>query len=329
MIKAKIPAANPDANLKTYKETYKSFQWEEVAKEFTWHQTGKVNTIYEAVDRWAQDPKKRDQTAIIYEKGNQLINYTYGDLQDKSGQWANFFSRFGYKTGDRLFIFTPSCPEAYLAMLGACRLGVIFCHLFASTGFDDLALRLANAKPRGIITHPDLLERIPPEAKESVQHIFLTSGPPPNLFPKEIIIENLHDQMPKMFEPIWLEPTSPLYMFEPIWLEPTSPLYMNYTSGSTGPPKGIVHAHKDMLGILVSARYVLDLHEDTILWADADPAWVTGTVFGVFGPLLCGATSLVQGNEFSAANWYWTLEKHRVSVCYTTPKSNRWRTSGT
>jgi acetyl-CoA synthetase len=161
MIKAKIPAANPDANLKTYKETYKSFQWEEVAKEFTWHQTGKVNTIYEAVDRWAQDPKKRDQTAIIYEKGNQLINYTYGDLQDKSGQWANFFSRFGYKTGDRLFIFTPSCPEAYLAMLGACRLGVIFCHLFASTGFDDLALRLANAKPRGIITHPDLLERSP------------------------------------------------------------------------------------------------------------------------------------------------------------------------
>jgi acetyl-CoA synthetase len=307
MIKATIPAANPDANLKSYIDTYKTFQWEDVAKEFSWHQSGKLNIIHEAVDRWAQDPAKRNQIAIIFEKDNELTRFSYGDLQEKSNQWANLFADYGYKTGDRLFIFTPSCPEAYLAMLGACRLGVIFCHLFSSTGFDELTLRIANANPRGILTHPDLLERIPPEATEFVEHIFLTQGPLPKLFPKEIIVEDLPEQMPKTFDTIWLEPTSPLYM--------------NYTSGSTGPPKGIVHVHYDMVGILISSRYVLDLREDTILWADADPAWVTGTVYGVFGPLLCGATSLIQGNEFSASNWYWTLEKHRVSVCYTTPKN--------
>ena len=307
MIKAKIPAANPNANLKSYKDTRQTFQWEHAAEEFTWHHSGKLNIIHEAVDRWAQNPAKRDQPAIIFEKGNQLVTYTYGELQEKSSQWANFLSAHGYQTGDRLFIFTPSCLEAYLAMLGACRLGVIFCHLFSSTGFDELALRLTNAKPRGILTHPDLLERLPPEAKAFIEHVFLTKGPPPNLFPMEIVIEDAPDQMPKTFEPVWLAPTAPLYM--------------NYTSGSTGPPKGIVHVHKDMQGILISARYVLDLQEDTILWADADPAWVTGTVYGVFGPLLCGATSLIQGDAFSAANWYWTLEKHRVAVCYTTPKN--------
>jgi acetyl-CoA synthetase len=315
MIKARIPAANPNATLKSYGDIHKSFQWEDVAREFTWHHSGKLNIIHEAVDRWAQDPEKRDQPAIIYEKGNQLTRYTYCDLQEKSSQWANFLAECGYKTGDRLFIYTPSCVEAYLAMLGACRLGVIFCHLFSSIGFDELALRLANAKPRGILTHPDLVERLPPETKDFVQHVFLTKGPPANLFPHEIIIENAPDRMSKTFEPVWLAPTSPLYM--------------NYTSGSTGPPKGIVHVHRDMMGILISARYVLDLHADTILWTDADPAWVTGTVYGVFGPLLCGATSLIQGDEFSASNWYWTLEKHRVSVCYTTPKNLlRLKTAG-
>ncbi|UCE52911.1 MAG: AMP-binding protein [Desulfobacterales bacterium] len=307
MIKARIQAANPNANLKSYTETYKRFNWDEVAKEFTWCQSGKVNIIHEAIDRWAEDSKKQNQKAIIFEKGAELINYTYRDLRKKSCQWANFLSEYGYKTGDRLFIFAPSCPEAYLAMLGACRLGVIFCHLFSSTSFNELALRLANAKPRGILTHPDLVERIPPEAKESVRHIFLTEGPSPGLFPDEIVIEGLPEQMPKTCDPIWLDPKARLYM--------------NYTSGSTGPPKGIVHAHNDMLGILISARYVLDLKDDTMLWVDADPAWVTGTVYGVFGPLLCGATSLVQGDEFSASNWYWTLEKHGVSVCYTTPKT--------
>ena len=69
MIKARIPAANPDANLKSYTETYKRFNWNEVAKEFTWSQTGKVNIIHEAIDRWAQDPKKQNQIAFLFENG--------------------------------------------------------------------------------------------------------------------------------------------------------------------------------------------------------------------------------------------------------------------
>jgi acetyl-CoA synthetase len=306
MIKARIPAVNPDANLKSYLETYKAFQWDDVVREFTWYQTGKVNIIHEAVDRWATDPAKQGQKAIIFEKGAELINYTYRDLREKSCQWTNLLCDYGYQAGDRLFIFAPACPEAYLAMLGACRLGVIFCHLFASTSFDELTLRFANAKPRGILTHPDLVERIPPEAKESVRHVFLTQGPLPNMFPREIIVAGLVDRMPKTADPAWLDLATPLYL--------------NYTSGSTGPPKGIVHVHNDMVGILISARYVLDLKADTLVWVDANPAWVTGTVYGVFGPLLCGATSLIQGDSFSAANWYWTMEKHGVSVWYTTPK---------
>jgi acetyl-CoA synthetase len=78
-----------------------------------------------------------------------------------------------------------------------------------------------------------------------------------------------------------------------------------------------------MIGHLVSARYALDLQEDTILWTDADPAWVTGTVYGAFAPWLCGVTSIVQGDPFSASTFYWTLEKHRVNVLYTTPKNIR------
>jgi acetyl-CoA synthetase len=78
-----------------------------------------------------------------------------------------------------------------------------------------------------------------------------------------------------------------------------------------------------MMGILLSGRYALDLTEESILWADADPAWVTGLVCGTFAPWLCGSASLVQGDPFEASNWYWTMEKHCVSVWYTTPKTLR------
>lgn len=315
MIKARIKAANPDANLKSYQETVRSFQWDEVARHFTWFKTGKVNIAHEAIDRWAQDIKTQKRAALIFEKAGQVVTLTYQDLYEQSCKWANLLQEYGYKAGERLFIFIPACPEAYLAMLGCCRLGVIFCNLFSSTTFNELGLRFANATPRGVLTHPDLVERIPPEAIDSVQHIFLTEGPLPNLLPNEILLENLCAKMP---------PT-----FDPIWFEPQTPLYMNYTSGSTGPPKGIIHVHNDMVGIMISACYALDVDPHTLIWVDTDPAWVTGTVYGVFGPLLCGATSLIQGDAFSASHWYWTLERHRVDVWYTTPNTiMKLRTGG-
>ena len=57
------------------------------------------------------------------------------------------------------------------------------------------------------------------------------------------------------------------------------------------------------------------------LWTDADPGWVTGMVYGAFAPWLCGAVSVVQGDTFAASTWYRTLERHRVSTWYTTPRT--------
>ncbi len=75
-----------------------------------------------------------------------------------------------------------------------------------------------------------------------------------------------------------------------------------------------------MTGIYETAGWVLDVKSDTILWTDADPAWVTGTVYGAYAPWLHGITSLVVGTCFSAANWYHTLERNEISVWYTTPR---------
>jgi acetyl-CoA synthetase len=72
----------------------------------------------------------------------------------------------------------------------------------------------------------------------------------------------------------------------------------------------------------MTAKYVLDVRDDTILWTDAgEPGWVTGLVYGALAPWLCGITSIVVGDPFSASTWYRTLEKRRVSVWYTTPRT--------
>jgi acetyl-CoA synthetase len=305
MIKARIKAQNREANLREYERFYREFSWEKFEKEFTWQRTGRINMVYEAIDRWADDPEKGGRTALIFEKGGKTLSFTYRELKKQSCRWANLFSELELRKGDRLFLLLPSCPEMYFAMLGCARSGIIFSPLYSTLNYDELESIIRNGAPRCLLTNPDLAEILPLEAMDAVDVCLFTDEPLPGIFKREISVRKMLENSPEQREPVWVKDNFPLYLI--------------YTSGSTGPPKGVVHVHRDMLGHLLTARYVLDLAEDSTLWTDGDPGWVTGAVYSTFAPWLCGATSVVQGDPFSASTWYRTLEMHHVSVWYTTP----------
>jgi acetyl-CoA synthetase len=105
------------------------------------------------------------------------------------------------------------------------------------------------------------------------------------------------------------------------------PLYILYTSGSTGKPKGILHTTGGYLtGIYSTTKYVFDLREEDIYWCTADVGWVTGHSYVVYGPLACGATSLMYEG---APNWpepdrFWRIiEEFGVNILYTAPTAIR------
>ncbi len=308
MIKVKIDPQNPAANLRSYDQEYIAFRWSQIEEAFTWHKTGRLNMVQEAVDRHAADPQKKDHPALVFDKAETVQIFSFLQLQTLSCKWANLLSAHGFLARDRLFILLSACPEIYLAMLACARLGVIFSPLFTSLSSDELEERIADAAPRGILTHPDFIERLPLGAIQNAT-LFLTQGPLPGLLDDEVLVSDRLSGLPDRAETRWLPKDAPLYLI--------------YTSGSTGPPKGVLHTHYDMVGQLATARSVLDLRRDTIFWTDCESAWVNGTVYGAFAPWLCGVTNIVLGDSFSASNWYRTLEKHRVSVWYTSPSNIR------
>ena len=71
-------------------------------------------------------------------------------------------------------------------------------------------------------------------------------------------------------------------------------LFILYTSGSTGKPKGVVHSSA---GYMVYSSYtflnVFQYDEEDIYWCTADVGWITGHSYIVYGPLLCGATTVM------------------------------------
>ena len=98
---------------------------------------------------------------------------------------------------------------------------------------------------------------------------------------------------------------------------------MHYTSGTTGKPKGAAHVHMAIMGHYATAKHVLDIHDEDVYWCTADPGWVTGTSYGMFGPWSNGATSLVYEGGFGAGAWYSMIEKYKVTVWYTAPTAIR------
>ncbi len=307
MIKARIPAQNPDtANLFHYDKARASFSWEAAEKPFFPDGPDQCNIVRASIDRWADNPDTRNHPALVFESGNNRQAWTFGQLHAISCQWARMLDAYGFGKGDRFMVFMPACPETWFAMAACARTGVVFCPVFPTSTLYEVEVRVRGISPRGVLTTPDLAEKLPLADTAGFDVLFLRKGPAPGLFPNEVIAGDMAGQMPSD-RSVSLFPRH-------------TPLYMIFTSGSARPPKGIVHAHGDMAGIHQTAYWVLDLKPDTTLWADADPAWVTGTVYGAYAPWLHGITSVMAGGAFSAADRYHILEKNRVSVWYTTPR---------
>jgi acetyl-CoA synthetase len=110
-------------------------------------------------------------------------------------------------------------------------------------------------------------------------------------------------------------------------MDAEDPLFMLYTSGTTGKPKAILHTHGGyMVGVATTLRWVFDLKEEDRYWCSADPGWITGHSYIVYGPLLVGATSFMYEGAptYPYPNRWWSLiEKYGINVFYTAPTAIR------
>jgi len=109
----------------------------------------------------------------------------------------------------------------------------------------------------------------------------------------------------------------------PVPMASDAPLFLMYTSGSTGKPKGIAHGTAGYLvHAALTALHAFDLRPGDVNWCTADPAWITGHTYTVYGPLLAGASTVLFEGVLGFPDWdrAWdVVERHRPNVLYSTP----------
>ncbi|WP_425328603.1 acetate--CoA ligase [Rummeliibacillus suwonensis] len=304
-----LSAIKGEYQLQNYDEVRSTFEWEKTEQAFSWHKTGKVNMAYEAVDRHAESERK-DKVALYFENETRKESYTFADVKEWTNKAANVFQQTGLKKGDRLFIFMPRLPELYFSIIGGLKKGLIIGPLFEAFMEGAVYDRLSDSEAKALVTTPSLLKRVPLERLPLLETVFLVGE-------KEDIEET--EQL-KDFHKLLLQVSNDTDM---VWVDREDGMVLHYTSGSTGKPKGVLHVHNAMLQQYQTSKWVLDLRDDDILWCTADPGWVTGTAYGIFGPWLTGTTVVVIGGRFSPQSWYQALQDYGVTVWYSAPTAFR------
>jgi acetyl-CoA synthetase len=303
-----LPVIQGDFNLKNYEETYKNFDWSEVEKHFSWSETGKVNMAYEAIDRHAESFRK-NKVALYYRDATREEKYTFKEMKELSNKAANVLKQMAdVEKGDRVFVFMPRSPELYFTVLGAIKLGAIVGPLFEAFMEGAVRDRLEDSGAKVIVTTPELLPRVPVNDLPDLKYVLLVG-------------DNIVEEGPYIDLKKRMKEASKHFDIE--WVDRRDGLILHYTSGSTGKPKGVLHVHNAMIQHYQTAKWVLDLKEDDVYWCTADPGWVTGTSYGIFGPWLCGASNVIVGGRFSPETWYKTIEDYGVTVWYSAPTAFR------
>ncbi|KAB7670723.1 acetate--CoA ligase [Bacillus sp. B1-b2] len=303
-----LPSIATNPNMVNYEDVYHEFNWKQTEQQFSWYQTGLLNLAYEAVDRHAEGYRAK-KVALHYFSSSRKETYTFKDLKKFSNKAGNVLKDFGHvEKGDRVFIFMPRSPELYFCLLGAIKLGAIVGPLFEAFMADAIRDRLYDSDAKVIVTTKELVPRIPIDELPALETIF-------------VIGETVEESGKiKDFYAYYQQASEELDI---VWVDRQDGLILHYTSGSTGKPKGVLHVHNAMIQHYQTANWVLDLKEDDVYWCTADPGWVTGTSYGIFGPWLNGATNVVAGGRFNPDTWYKVIELFGVTVWYSAPTSFR------
>ncbi len=299
-------------NLEDYQTIREAFSWDAVSRELDWFDSEHINIAHIAVDAHLQT-ERRDKKALVWEstKG-EVEEYSFADLARLSNKFANVLvNETGIQKGDRVFFFLERVPEIFIGILGTLKAGGVIGPLFSAFGPEAVNDRLADSRARVLVTSPALIKKI-------------TDILPglPNL--EKIIMVN-RKQAPDFSGALAYEEAMgrASESFEIVKTGKEDYAIMHYTSGTTGKPKGAVHVHGAVVGHYATAKYVLDLHPEDTYWCTADPGWVTGTSYGMFGPWSNGITQVVYEGGFSARRWYKFIEQWKVTVWYTAPTAIR------
>ncbi|MFS0689056.1 long-chain-fatty-acid--CoA ligase [Sporosarcina sp. 179-K 8C2 HS] len=183
---------------------------------------------------------------------------SYKEFHESALKFANYLHSLGIEKGDRVAIMLPNCPQSAIAYYGILYMGGIVVQTNPLYTERELAYQMVDSGAKAIISLDILFGRITKVVKETkLEHVIITGIKDYLPFPKNliypfiqkkehgIIVKVEHRGMNHLFTEIMKiakpDPVSYDFNFE------EDIALLQYTGGTTGPPKGVMLTHANLI----------------------------------------------------------------------------------
>ena len=265
-----------------------------------------ANIAADTIAFHARGPRA-DQTALIHENPDQSIErYSFAELDELATRLANALAELGVKPGQPIGIHTAQSPQTAISHMALYKLGAVALTLSHLYGPDSIAHILHDTGAKVIITNSDywcaMRSALPASLK--LRHRIVYGEPVAGEIDFNDCLKH------------------PANTFEPVVTQSNDPAILMYTSGSTGQPKGMLHAHRIIHANVptYTLAYNLELNRPgAVFWTPTDWTWVGGILGTALLAWQHGQTVVSTNHRFSAERTLELMERHGITHSLMTP----------
>ena len=272
--------------------------YEEVCHNFKWEIPKYYNIGVDVCDKWAAD---KNRLALIYVNPHGMDRkYTFRELTSISNRLANTLKAHGIGRMDRVGILLSQRPETLISHISVYKLGAVAVQLLTLFGPEAIEFRLQDSTAKALITDKENLSKIW-EIRERLPDLKLIMA---------IDADTQEDVMD-----FWQSVKKGSLEFTAVKTKPDDPALIIYTSGTTGQPKGTLHGHRILPGILPGFEFFHNLspQEGDLMWTPLDWAYIGGSYDALFPTLHHGFPVLAyRPRKFNAEEAFYVMAKHGV-----------------
>jgi acetyl-CoA synthetase len=251
-----------------------------------------VNLIEDLMER---SPASRLGIVAIDAEGARRDWY-FGELIACSAGLSGAFAARGVGRGDVVMTLVGNRIEWVLSMLACWRMGAVALPCNTQLRGHDLALRVEAASPKLCVGDEDLLPNLPPSVP--TMNLSEVAG---------VLDEDRPQETPASIEPMDRE----------------DPALIVFTSGTTGEPRGVVHAYRYLFGQTIQAEHWLGSRKGELVWCTTATGWSKSARNVFLAPWLTGAAAVLHDGRFDPAERLDFAEALGVNVLCQAPTEYR------
>jgi acetyl-CoA synthetase len=281
--------------------------YESAVESFSWNLPGDYNIARDLL-RKHEDPTA--PALYHYQSDEVHETYSFEALDRDSDRLANYFESIGIERGDRIAVAATQQPATPIVHLACWKLGAVSVALSVLFGEDAMRYRLDDSGARVAVVDAQAADLVAEVARDctALESVVQVGGGPSD---RRRFRDCLADASPE---------------YDIADTDGETPALVLYTSGSTGPPKGVLHMHSMWAGSCPSflMHQNLDVGDDTVFWTPGDWAWIGALGNAVFPPWHYGrpiVSARMQG--FDAELAFDVLETFDVTNAFIPPTALR------